>query len=115
MVPSSSTDFTEYTVTGSTFGPEGQVFYAKGDKLVEKDLLMKNPVINELAHICTLCNDARIGFDEVKAQLVFFPASDKQATWRSHFKNFYLILFSMSTFITLESRPRPPLQYSLRS
>ncbi|XP_032803350.1 sarcoplasmic/endoplasmic reticulum calcium ATPase 2 isoform X1 [Petromyzon marinus] len=51
----------EFTITGSTYAPEGEVY--KNDKLVrcgEYDGLI------ELATICALCNDSSLDFNEAK-------------------------------------------------
>jgi Ca2+ transporting ATPase len=45
-------------VEGTTYGPEGGIQEGK-------DQCVDNPVMNELAHICVLCNDSRITYDEV--------------------------------------------------
>lgn len=50
---------------GSTYGLEGLVKNSDGS-LVEKDVLSKNAVLNELIHNCVLCNDSKIVYDEVK-------------------------------------------------
>ncbi|KAJ3210442.1 hypothetical protein HK099_008251, partial [Clydaea vesicula] len=54
---------TELNVEGSTYGPEGQVFYASTRKVVENDLLIKNKVLNELSLNCILCNDSKVQYD----------------------------------------------------
>ena len=52
----------ELLIEGATYGPEGRVL-SKG-KPVDRDLLAKDSVLNELSHICSLCNDAKVIFDE---------------------------------------------------
>ncbi|KAI8816876.1 uncharacterized protein EV422DRAFT_607415 [Fimicolochytrium jonesii] len=52
----------EYQVEGTSFGPIGRVLQ-KGVQ-VDRDVLVHNSALNELAHICTLCNDATITYDE---------------------------------------------------
>ncbi|KAJ3300572.1 hypothetical protein HK104_009907 [Borealophlyctis nickersoniae] len=54
--------FTELEVEGSTYGPEGRVL--QNDRVVDRDILSKNAALNELAHICVLCNDSKIIYDE---------------------------------------------------
>ena len=53
----------EFDVEGTTYGPEGRVYYASG-KPCDRDVLASQPVLNELAHIACLCNDAKILYDE---------------------------------------------------
>ncbi len=60
---------TELIVEGSTYGPEGLIYYS-GGKQIESDLLAKNPVLNELSHNCCVCNDSKIVYDEVGCKRV---------------------------------------------
>uniref|UniRef100_A0A8C5FJH3 Calcium-transporting ATPase n=1 Tax=Gadus morhua TaxID=8049 RepID=A0A8C5FJH3_GADMO len=51
----------EFTVTGSTYAPEGQVFHdGKQVQCSQYDALV------ELASICALCNDSSLDFNEAK-------------------------------------------------
>ena len=52
----------ELEVTGSTFGPEGQILYQ--GKSVSRERLVENKCIGELVRCCALCNDAKITYDE---------------------------------------------------
>lgn len=52
--------FAEYQVSGTTYGPEGEIRTSNGAPLTKASLPM-----TRLAHICALCNDAKISFDEV--------------------------------------------------
>ncbi|KAJ3119539.1 hypothetical protein HK100_000268 [Physocladia obscura] len=52
----------EWTVDGSTYGPEGSVL-ANGQK-IGSDLVANNTVLNELLTICALCNDSKVIYDE---------------------------------------------------
>ncbi|KAJ3005680.1 hypothetical protein HKX48_000515 [Thoreauomyces humboldtii] len=49
-------------VEGTTYGPEGRVL--KNGREVDRDILTQNSTLNELAHICALCNDSKIIYDE---------------------------------------------------
>ncbi|KAJ3062458.1 hypothetical protein HK102_008760, partial [Quaeritorhiza haematococci] len=64
----SPNDFHELSVSGSTYGPEGLVFvvsHTAHTKIpADRNILVQKPVLNELAHICALCNDSRIVYDE---------------------------------------------------
>jgi Ca2+ transporting ATPase len=51
----------ELLVEGATYGPEGRVL--SSGQVVDRNLLVHNPVLNELAHICNVCNDAKVVFD----------------------------------------------------
>ncbi|RKO92546.1 hypothetical protein BDK51DRAFT_20418, partial [Blyttiomyces helicus] len=63
LVIESASDVSELQVEGSTYGPEGRVL--QGGKEIERDsFLSKNATFNELAHICALCNDSKIIYDE---------------------------------------------------
>ncbi|KAJ3027572.1 UNVERIFIED_CONTAM: hypothetical protein HDU68_003563 [Siphonaria sp. JEL0065] len=53
----------EWTVDGSTYGPEGHVL-ANGTAAIQSDEVIKNTVLNELLTICALCNDSKVVFDE---------------------------------------------------
>ncbi|TPX60051.1 hypothetical protein PhCBS80983_g02084 [Powellomyces hirtus] len=52
----------EFQVEGTTYGPEGRVL--KDGVEVDRDILISNSTLNELAHICALCNDSKITYDE---------------------------------------------------
>ncbi len=52
----------ELELTGSTFGPEGEVLF--NGKPISRDKLHENRCIDELATCCVLCNDAKITYDE---------------------------------------------------
>nr|KAJ3417540.1 hypothetical protein HK105_000982 [Polyrhizophydium stewartii] len=52
----------ELDVQGNTYGPEGLVLL--NGTPAPRDLLAKNPALNELAHICAMCNDSKIVYDE---------------------------------------------------
>ncbi|KAJ3072903.1 hypothetical protein HDU98_002657 [Podochytrium sp. JEL0797] len=54
----------EWTVDGSTYGPEGRVFANAGNVAIQSDEVIKNPNLNELLTICALCNDSKIVYDE---------------------------------------------------
>lgn len=58
-----SAEMREYHVEGSTYAPIGQITTPDG-KVVE-GLTTSNAVLNELAQICSLCNDSKIAYDEV--------------------------------------------------
>ncbi|CAH8557280.1 unnamed protein product [Dicrocoelium dendriticum] len=53
--------FDEFEVTGSKYAPEGSVLH-KGRKID----CTNNPCLVELAHICALCNDSGLEFNETK-------------------------------------------------
>uniref|UniRef100_UPI00358FF69A sarcoplasmic/endoplasmic reticulum calcium ATPase 2 isoform X2 n=1 Tax=Myxine glutinosa TaxID=7769 RepID=UPI00358FF69A len=53
--------FHEFTITGSTYAPEGEVFL--DDKLVQAG---KYDGLVELATICALCNDSSLDYNEAK-------------------------------------------------
>ncbi|XP_070760620.1 sarcoplasmic/endoplasmic reticulum calcium ATPase 2 isoform X3 [Enoplosus armatus] len=56
-----SCSLSEFTITGSTYAPEGEVFHdGKPVKSSQYDALV------ELATICALCNDSSLDFNEVK-------------------------------------------------
>ncbi|XP_068167037.1 sarcoplasmic/endoplasmic reticulum calcium ATPase 2 [Antennarius striatus] len=56
-----SCSLSEFTITGSTYAPEGEVFQnGKQVKCTQNDALV------ELATICALCNDSSLDFNEVK-------------------------------------------------
>ncbi|XP_013992085.1 sarcoplasmic/endoplasmic reticulum calcium ATPase 1 isoform X2 [Salmo salar] len=60
-VEDSSCDVHEFSITGSTYAPEGQVL--KGDKVVQcgdYDGLL------ELATVCSMCNDSSLDYNEAK-------------------------------------------------
>ncbi|RUP49158.1 SERCA-type calcium-translocating P-type ATPase [Jimgerdemannia flammicorona] len=61
-VDTASAGLREYHVDGSTYAPIGQITTPDG-KVVE-GLPTNNAVINELALICSVCNDSRISYDE---------------------------------------------------
>ncbi|KAI8589143.1 hypothetical protein BDZ88DRAFT_507394 [Geranomyces variabilis] len=52
----------ELQVEGTTYGPSGRIM--KNGSEVSRDLLAQNSTLNELAHICALCNDSKIIYDE---------------------------------------------------
>ncbi|TPX38290.1 hypothetical protein SmJEL517_g00074 [Synchytrium microbalum] len=58
-----TSNLVEFDVEGTTYGPEGRVYYQSG-KPCDRDVLSSQPVLNELAHIACLCNDAKIVYDE---------------------------------------------------
>ncbi|KAJ3093671.1 hypothetical protein HDU96_002108, partial [Phlyctochytrium bullatum] len=63
LVPDAgSTSVQEWQVDGSSYGPEGQIL--KDGAPVDRDLAVKLPGVNELATICSICNDAKVVFDE---------------------------------------------------
>ncbi|KAK9768478.1 hypothetical protein K7432_000888 [Basidiobolus ranarum] len=53
---------TEYHIDGTSYAPEGLVKTAQGE--VIQNLAGTSPVINELAEICSLCNDSKISYDK---------------------------------------------------
>uniref|UniRef100_A0AAQ5Y2A2 Calcium-transporting ATPase n=1 Tax=Amphiprion ocellaris TaxID=80972 RepID=A0AAQ5Y2A2_AMPOC len=56
-----SCSLSEFTITGSTYAPEGEVYHdGKPVKSSQYDALV------ELATICALCNDSSLDFNEVK-------------------------------------------------
>ncbi|TWW60712.1 Sarcoplasmic/endoplasmic reticulum calcium ATPase 2 [Takifugu flavidus] len=56
-----SCSLSEFTITGSTYAPEGEVYQdGKHVKCTQNDALV------ELATICALCNDSSLDFNEVK-------------------------------------------------
>ncbi|XP_070690440.1 sarcoplasmic/endoplasmic reticulum calcium ATPase 2-like isoform X3 [Pempheris klunzingeri] len=56
-----SCSLSEFTITGSTYAPEGEVYQdGKPVKTSQHDALV------ELATICALCNDSSLDFNEVK-------------------------------------------------
>lgn len=63
LVFASPASVTEYDVTGNTYGPEGRVLLNDAD-VNRESLLPDSPVLNELSHICSLCNDSKIIYDE---------------------------------------------------
>jgi Ca2+ transporting ATPase len=75
--------FTEFTITGSTYEPSGQVFHngqqvncSSGDY----------EALTELATICSMCNDSAVDYNEV-----FIP---------------YLLLISIQTDLRLNAHMR---------
>ncbi|XP_019949346.1 sarcoplasmic/endoplasmic reticulum calcium ATPase 2 isoform X2 [Paralichthys olivaceus] len=56
-----SCSLSEFTVTGSTYAPEGEVY--QNDKQVKAS---QYDSLVELATICALCNDSSLDFNEVK-------------------------------------------------
>ncbi|KAJ3235411.1 hypothetical protein HDU81_000552 [Chytriomyces hyalinus] len=52
----------EWTVEGSTYGPEGSV--KKNGAVIGTDEVSNNAVLNELLTVCALCNDSKIVYDE---------------------------------------------------
>ncbi|KAJ3387817.1 hypothetical protein HDU92_001769 [Lobulomyces angularis] len=54
---------TELNVEGFTYGPEGRVSYAANGQTVERDILVKNQVLNELSLNCVLCNDSKVQYE----------------------------------------------------
>ncbi|KAF3850640.1 hypothetical protein F7725_012412 [Dissostichus mawsoni] len=60
-VEGDSCDLSEFTITGSTYAPEGQVFH--NDKPVKSS---QYDALVELATICALCNDSSLDFNETK-------------------------------------------------
>ncbi|KAK5910489.1 hypothetical protein CesoFtcFv8_004318 [Champsocephalus esox] len=60
-VAGDSCDLSEFTITGSTYAPEGQVFH--NDKPVKSS---QYDALVELATICALCNDSSLDFNEAK-------------------------------------------------
>ncbi|XP_068594624.1 sarcoplasmic/endoplasmic reticulum calcium ATPase 2-like [Brachionichthys hirsutus] len=60
-VEGESCSLSEFTITGSTYAPEGEVF--QDDKPVK---CTQNDALVELATICALCNDSSLDFNEVK-------------------------------------------------
>ncbi|TPX68927.1 hypothetical protein SpCBS45565_g02796 [Spizellomyces sp. 'palustris'] len=62
IVWDSLAESTELQVEGTTYGPEGRVLHKQ--QPVDRNLLARNSSLNELAHICALCNDSKIIFDE---------------------------------------------------
>ncbi|XP_075879162.1 sarcoplasmic/endoplasmic reticulum calcium ATPase 2 isoform X1 [Nelusetta ayraudi] len=57
----SSCSLSEFTITGSTYAPEGEVFQdGKAVRCHQNDALV------ELATICALCNDSSLDFNEAK-------------------------------------------------
>jgi Ca2+ transporting ATPase len=64
LIPGSSAEGTqEWQVEGSSYGPEGSVL--QNGKNISRDVVAATPGLNELLHICALCNDAKVVFDEV--------------------------------------------------
>uniref|UniRef100_H3D1K5 Calcium-transporting ATPase n=1 Tax=Tetraodon nigroviridis TaxID=99883 RepID=H3D1K5_TETNG len=56
-----SCSLSEFTITGSTYAPDGEVYQnGKRVKCTQNDALV------ELATICALCNDSSLDFNEVK-------------------------------------------------
>ncbi|KAI9017858.1 hypothetical protein BC832DRAFT_527040 [Gaertneriomyces semiglobifer] len=52
----------EFTVEGSTYGPEGRVL--KNNVMIERNWSEQMSTLTELAKICVLCNDSKISYDE---------------------------------------------------
>lgn len=72
----SAMSFNELTVTGSSYGPEGQIFEGSsyihsGKKPVDINFVSKNSLVNELCQICALCNESRVTYEEVTC--IFSP------------------------------------------
>lgn len=63
LVARSKSSFDEFTVDGNTYGPEGQVYNEK--KTALSFPAASNSLIAELSHICSLCNDSQILYDNV--------------------------------------------------
>ncbi|KAH6583557.1 hypothetical protein BASA61_007943 [Batrachochytrium salamandrivorans] len=49
-------------IQGNTYGPEGRVLLDGSP--APANLLVDNPSLNELTHICAICNDSKIIYDE---------------------------------------------------
>jgi Ca2+ transporting ATPase len=71
LVDDASGNFQEYSVTGTNYSPDGFVSVSHDKKsslfknlISGNSSLEVNPVLNELAHICSLCNDASVEYDE---------------------------------------------------
>jgi Ca2+ transporting ATPase len=63
----------EYDVTGTSFAPEGEVSNLDKSKSSFKTFLKagnpnlsENVVLNEFAHICSMCNDASVDYNVVR-------------------------------------------------
>ncbi|XP_030214788.1 sarcoplasmic/endoplasmic reticulum calcium ATPase 2 isoform X1 [Gadus morhua] len=61
QAPVAEGSLTEFTITGSTYAPEGDVYH--DDKLVKSS---QYDALVELATICALCNDSSLDFNEAK-------------------------------------------------
>ncbi|TPX40838.1 hypothetical protein SeMB42_g05849 [Synchytrium endobioticum] len=59
----------EFDVEGTTYGPEGRVHHSSG-KHCDRNVLASHPVLNELAHVACLCNDAKIVYDQEADQFL---------------------------------------------
>ena len=55
--------FNEFNIEGNTYAPCGNVLTGEGE-IVDRNILVKNPVLNELTHICALCNESKIIYEE---------------------------------------------------
>lgn len=55
-------DFTEFTITGSTYEPSGQVFYNNNPINCSSE---EFETLTELATICSLCNDSAVDYNDV--------------------------------------------------
>lgn len=79
VVHSAKGDVQEYAVSGTSYAPIGDVQVSSGKKtsfashVVEGDASLEtNPILNELAHIASMCNDSSITYDEVKYCTISF-------------------------------------------
>ncbi|KAK6092626.1 hypothetical protein MT418_007177 [Batrachochytrium dendrobatidis] len=52
----------ELDVQGNTYGPEGLVMFEGSP--IPQDFISKHPSLNELSHICAVCNDSKIVYDQ---------------------------------------------------
>ncbi|RIA97783.1 SERCA-type calcium-translocating P-type ATPase [Glomus cerebriforme] len=62
VVSDESTNFQEYNVEGTSYAPYGNISTIDGK--IADSLPIKNRCINELAHVCVLCNDSRIAYHD---------------------------------------------------
>src|SRR5690348_10598777 len=62
VVSTERADLQEYHVEGSSYAPHGDILTTDG-KIVADSLPVKNTCINELAQVCSLCNDSSIAYD----------------------------------------------------
>lgn len=61
-ITSNNGDYDEYDIEGSTYRPRGSI--KKDNEVVHTDILTNNVVLNKLATIASLCNEAKIVYNE---------------------------------------------------
>lgn len=68
-VASASGQLDELHVEGTSYAPVGQIKTVDGKVL--ENLPVSSSILRDVALVCSLCNDARITYDEVRENLRF--------------------------------------------